>query len=1355
MDTLAELLGESRAIEAVRHSVRRLLARAQAGRRLPAILIGGETGTGKGLVARLIHRHGPRAHSPFVDVNCAAIPDALLEAELFGFERGAFTDARRAKPGLFQTAHRGTIFLDEVGLLPEPLQAKLLKVLEEQAVRRLGSTVSEPVDVAVISATNADLKAAMAARHFREDLYHRLAVLTLDLPPLRERGQDVVLLAHHFLTQTCADYKLPAKRLSANAEARLLRYPWPGNIRELANVMERVALLVEGESVEGNMLELQDMPAQVSASAAPASVPLSDTIRDHLLAALEQTKWNISHTATQLGISRNTVRARIERFELQPGATGASRVRAPARAVAPAGPPAESHPLPAPTASAVRWEQRRIGFLRVALIKSDADEPSLEANRVLDTLIQKAEAFGGRIVEITATGITAAFGLEPVEDAPRRAALTAMSMRKAVRRDESAEDKPLATRTAIHVAQVPFTHAGAVTDIDGDAKRHVWSVLDTLIAAAEPGTIAVSQPTTSHLARRFVVAPTAASGSVYTLTDYRPTPFDLGGHMGRFVGRGNELDLLGSRLEAARQGQGQLVALVGEAGIGKSRLVFQFHQDLAGQPITYLEGHCLSYGSTVPYHPILEVLRSVCHLAESDPPAIIGDKIRSALDDIGIDPSEAAPSLCRLLGIEKAADGLATLSPEVIKSRTVETLHALFLKSSYGQPLIMVIEDLHWVDQTSEEYLASLVERVAGRPILLVVTYRPEYRPPWILKSSVTQIALQPLAPPDSLTVVRGAFGTDEVADSVAKLILAKAEGNPFFLEELACAAREQGPTLTTLTAPETVQGVLLARIDRLPAAARHLLQAAAVIGKDSTFEILRAIADGSDDSLRDGLGSLQSANFIYETNTIPQAEYTFKHALTREVAYGSLPVEDRRTLHAKILAAIEAVYRNRLAEHVERLAHHAFHGEVWEQAVTYLRQAGGKALSGAAYSAAAAHFEQGLVALSHLPETRETQEQAIDLRFEVRHALFPLGQPERSLRYLREAERMARTLDDRRRLGWVSAYMCYYLLPKDLAESLTFAQSAHAIGEELGNLPLQVAASYYVGLACSNAGDYPSAAEAFRRAIRLIDSGLSDERCGLNGFPISMCRSWLAISLAHTGAFDEAIEYGVEALRRAEVLDHPYTLIIACRNLAAVHTLRGEIGPAVSLLERGLGLARDRHVTDLVPGVTARLGYALVLSGRPAHGVSLLAEAIGLNQSTGGRGSHSLLITFLAEGYVLAERLDDALACAKQALAHAREHHERGDEAYALRLHGEVVARLDPSAIETAGTHFLQALELARELGMRPLMAHCHLGLGTLRRRAGHLQQAEEHLGAALGLFSEMGMPGWAERVKGDPTLR
>src|SRR5262245_52087466 len=237
MTPLAELLGESPGIQAVRATVARVLARGGEGRRLPAILIQGETGTGKGLLARALHRTGPRAAGPLVEVNCAAIPETLLEAELFGFERGAFTDARQAKAGLFQTAHGGTFFLDEVGLLPASVQTKLLKVLEDGAVRRLGSTRSEPADVAIVAATSEDLLEAVRERRFREDLYHRLAVVTVRLPALAARGSDILLLAEHFLARACADYGLRPKALTPEARSALLAYGWPGNVRELANVM--------------------------------------------------------------------------------------------------------------------------------------------------------------------------------------------------------------------------------------------------------------------------------------------------------------------------------------------------------------------------------------------------------------------------------------------------------------------------------------------------------------------------------------------------------------------------------------------------------------------------------------------------------------------------------------------------------------------------------------------------------------------------------------------------------------------------------------------------------------------------------------------------------------------------------------------------------------------------------------------------------------------------------------------------------------------------------------------------------------------------------------------------------------
>jgi DNA-binding NtrC family response regulator len=315
VDPFSELLGESPAIEAVRDTIRRLLSRPFSGRRPPAILLEGETGSGKGLVARVLHRAGPRAARAFVPLNCAAIPEALLESELFGYERGAFTDARRAKPGLFQTAHQGTIFLDEVGLLPEPLQAKLLTVIEARTVRRLGGTHSEPADAWIVSATNENLQTAIRERRFREDLYHRLGVVSLRLPPLRERGRDVILLAQHLLASVCADYGLPPKTLSSEAQQRLLAHDWPGNVRELSNVLERVALLTDGPDVGAEVLELPEGALEESGPAAASLSPsgsLDDAVREHLRATLAQTGWNISRTAAMLGITRNTVRARFE-----------------------------------------------------------------------------------------------------------------------------------------------------------------------------------------------------------------------------------------------------------------------------------------------------------------------------------------------------------------------------------------------------------------------------------------------------------------------------------------------------------------------------------------------------------------------------------------------------------------------------------------------------------------------------------------------------------------------------------------------------------------------------------------------------------------------------------------------------------------------------------------------------------------------------------------------------------------------------------------------------------------------------------------------------------------------------------
>ena len=1354
----AQLLGVSRGIVAVREKVHQLLQQAAA-HRLPPILLCGETGTGKGLLARIIHGAGPRRDGPFVDVNCAAIPETLLEAELFGFERGAFTDARRAKPGLFQTAHRGTIFLDEVGLLPETLQGKLLKVIDERAVRRLGSTQSEPVDISILTATNEDLLAAVRTRRFRQDLYHRLAVLTVELPPLRERRDDIVLLAENFLARTCTEYGLEGKALAAEAKAALYGYQWPGNVRELANVIERATLLAEAPILTATMLQLGEVAARrvPRAGVAQSDVFVRRSVADLegrlILQALTETDWNITKTAAQLGISRNTLKVRIKKYGLQPGRAS------PAEAAAPDPVPLPPSPAPVPTARVgVQWESHRLAVLRVVLPIAEGEQPAADSSRALDMLIQKVEAFGGRLVEIGATAIVAAFGLDPVEDAPRRAALVAMAMQKAALRERGGEGERPSMRAAIHAVQVPVARVGAAADIDGDAKRHVWSVLDTLIAGAEPGAIVVSQRAMSLLARRFVLAGTGASetasGPVYRLTDYRPTPFDLGGHMGRFVGREHELDLLISRFEAVHQGQGQLVAIVGEAGIGKSRLLFEFRQSLGDQRVTYLQGHCFSYGSAIPYLPILEVVRTICRIAESDTPEAVADKCRMCLEDVGMDPAQSAPYLLHLLGMKDGTGLVATLTPEVIKIRTFETLHGLFLKSSQREPLIVAIEDLHWVDQTSEEYLASLAERVVGRRIFLVATYRPGYRSPWSEKSFATQIALQPLAPHDSLTVVRVVFGAHDVAAPLAHLILAKAEGNPFFLEELARAAREQGPASTALIAPDTVQEVLLARIDRLPFGERRLLQAAAVIGKDFASAILRAIADGSDETVRDGLRRLQTAEFIYETSPIPQPEYTFKHALTHEVAYESLPFEQRRTLHARILSAIETIYADRLSEHVDRLAHHAFLGQVWDKALVHMRQAGAKAVARSAHSEAVTCFARALEALGHLPEARERTEQAVDLHMLLANSLLPIAELAQILDHLGEAERLARALGDQTRLGRVSSFLTvHFWLIGDPERAVEHGRRAFDIAKGLDDLGLRVRTNHALGQAYHVLGDYKHAIEALRRNVDELQGDRLGRRFGMVGLASVLSRTWLVWCLAELGEFADALPRGEEAIRIAETVDHPYSLLAAYFGVGGLHLRRGEIGRAAAFLERALDLCRvwDTQLRLWFLGVAPSVGHAYALSGRAAQAIPLLEQAVERAAATNMMFAHSLRVAWLAHAYLLADRVPEARRLGSEALALARRHRERGHEAWIHWIVGEIAANAGPADVVAAEHAYREAIAIADELGMRPRVALGHLGLGRLYRRAGRGASAEEHLGVATELLRAMQMPLWLEEAQAE----
>ncbi len=1377
MSLVAELVGESPGIVAVRERIGRLLARASEVRRLPPVLIQGETGTGKGLVARALHRVGPRASGPFVDVNCAAIPETLLEAEMFGFERGAFTDARQGKRGLFQTAHRGTLFLDEIGLLSEGLQAKLLTVLEERTVRRLGATQSEPVDVWIIAATNADLQAATRAGRFREDLYHRLAVLTLTLPPLRERGRDVLVLAEHFLARSCGDYGLPAKGLAPDAREALLAHPWPGNVRELANAMERVALLSDAPLVTADLLGLPERRAATAGAPLPApSAPerpptLSATVesaeRAHLLDALEATGWNISRAAARLGVSRNTLRYRIEKHGLRAGLSGVRRPgggspaeRSEARST-PGGasepdavpaPPSQTGGLPGPAAAppepaapgAMRWERRRLTLLQAILDADGEPAPSAEATQALEVCAEKVQAFGGRVEDLTPGGLVGVFGLEPVEDAPRRAALAGLAIQTAVRRDLAGRGIR-AVRVGLHLGHLMIGRVGGASLIDQGDKRQVLGALDAMTRGAGASGIAVSAAVRPFLARRFELTPLAVpEGEPLFRLEGIERAGAAPARAARFIGREPELRLLRGRLESASRGQGQAVAITGEAGIGKSRLLAEFREALAGVDVLWAAGACRSYAAAIPYLPVVEALRGLLGVADGDPPARVRDAVESALARAAGGGRETAACLLPLLG---AAAGAEPGDPgDAGRAQAFQGVRDVLLQASRTRPVVLVVEDLHWIDRTSEECLGAVVDALAGARVLVLTTHRPGYRPPWLEKSYATQMALQPLASDESRSLVSAVLGDRPEAGALVDAILAKAEGNPFFLEELARAVRDQPAGGSAgVQVPDTVEEVLLARIDRLAAEDKTVLQCAAVIGKPVPLPLLRTVAGVSDEALRAALARLQAAEFVFEDRTGLEPELEFKHVLTQDVAYGSLLPVQRREVHARVVAAIATARPATLGEDAERVAYHAARAERWEAALAYARQAGAKALARAAHREAAAWLEEALAALRHLPERPELIATAIDVRFELRTALLPVGEIGRIFEVLQEAEALARRLDDQRRLGRVWAYMTDYFRQIGRYEhGADIGQRGLAIAAALGDVPLLVAMNTYLGHIYVGRGDYRRAADLFRHNVQALAGEIGRERLGLPYMPAVHSRAWQVICLSELGEFAEGVREGTEAVQLAESGEDPTSLIAACAGLGRVWQNKGDPTRAIPILERGLELSRRWHIRLWVPHLGECLGLSRLLAGQVAEAIAVLQQAFDEHAALRGTASLSSRASALGLAFLAAERADEAARLAERALELAQKHGERGNLAYASWLAGEVASHPETPTGPVAERSYGEAMRLAELSEMTPLLARCHLGLSRLYGKLGRDSEADAARTRAIDLFRRLDMTWW-----------
>ena len=885
-----------------------------------------------------------------------------------------------------------------------------------------------------------------------------------------------------------------------------------------------------------------------------------------------------------------------------------------------------------------------------------ADRDPEEARKLLDPVLERmmegVHRYEGTVNQVMGDGIMALFGA-PLshEDHAVRACYAALRMQESVKRYAEEVHRtagvPLHIRVGVNSGEVVVRSIGSDLHMDYTAVGQTTHLAARLEQMAMPGSILIA-PETLQLAEGYVVVKPLGERPVKGL-DAPIEVFEVVGAgtarsrlqaaaargLTRFVGRDPELEQLRQALERAGIGRGQVVAVVGDAGVGKSRLFWEFTHSHRTQGWLIVESSSVSYGKATAFLPLIELLRTYFQIEARDDARKIREKVTGKLLSLDRALEPSLPALLWLLDVPIDDPQWQRLDPPLRRQQTLDGIKRLLLRESQVQPLLLVFEDLHWIDAETQAFLDSMVESLPNARLLLLVNYRPEYQHGWGSKTYYRQLRIDPLQPESADELLEALLGNDPGLQALKRLLIERTEGNPFYLEESVrtlvetkALAGERGAYRLaraphTLQIPATAQAILAARIDRLSPEDKRLLQAASVLGKDVPFTLLQAIVEEPEETLRRGLATLQASEFLYEARLFPDLEYTFKHALTHDVAYGSLLQDRRRQLHTRIVQAIERRYPDRLQEYVEQLAHHALKGEVWEKAVTYLRQAGARVAARSAHRQAVGYLEQALTALAHVPENRQKLEQAIDLRFDLRGSLFPLGEFERVLGCLHEAEALTRTLDDPRRVGQVSVYLCHNLwMMGHPMKALAFGESAVAIAESLDDLRLRVTGHLYLGGAYVRTGDYRRAEELLRKVLRLLEGDLSRERFGQPGFPAVMARFFLDWLFADRGEFRTGIAIGQEGIRLSEMLDHPYSLVTMCSVLGHLHIARGELDDAISLLERGVAVSHEWNLTFHSAQSGGILGYAYALSGRVDEGIVLLERALVLSTPCGSRRS-------------------------------------------------------------------------------------------------------------------------------------
>ncbi len=997
-----------------------------------------------------------------------------------------------------------------------------------------------------------------------------------------------------------------------------------------------------------------------------------------------------------------------------------------------------------------------------------------------EIFMNEIHRYEGTIDKFTGDGVMALFGA-PVahEDHAQRACYAALSIMNAVReygvKLRHDYDLEFRIRIGLNSGFVIIASIGDDLRMDYTALGDTVNLASRMETLAEPGTILASKGTYRQVTGYFEFQPLGRQqikgkrlpmevykllrpGKIQTRLEAAAATKGLT----RFVGRKREIGILKEELSKARAGQGQVIGIVGEPGVGKSRLLLEFKTMLPPEEYTCIEGRCLHFGDTIAYLPFRNILKSYVNMVAGEEDTLFEERLEEKLTRVDAGRKDHLPPLIDLLGLEINDVQFMELEPKQRKQKTFDAIQALLETISREKPLVLVIEDVHWIDKTSEELLDYLMGWIPNTKSLILLLYRPEYIHPWERQPFYTRLVLNPLCPAESGRMAQSLMTQGDMAPDLQKFISARTGGNPFFVEELTRHLFETGfiqkqgsqnvisGQRPEIQVPDTIQAIIAARIDRLEENLKHTLQVASVVGREFALPILQDVIEGAS-QLPSYLMELQDQELVHQKRGLPGAEYIFKHALTQSVAYNTLLVAKRKQLHEKTAKAIEARYAEKVEGFYEILAHHYSRSDNRAKALFYLKQAAEKSLRMHSLWEAFHFYRHAVEILNQMPKTTENTEEQVQLRLGMASAMIPLGYPEDSIEILKEGERQAKELGDAKSLAVLYSRIGHYFTIRGGQPGLGVKYSEKSFEEAVKIEDLDTLAPVACDLFISyhTVGAYPKTARMAPEVIaRLERAGKTAAFFGRAYNVYAALLTFHGQGLGLMGNFSSGERLCKLGLDHAFQTKHPYTLALVELFFGHMLTCKGDVRGIITHMKRGIKYCEKAQGILILGLLWGFLGYGHLLAGRLDLAKEHVRKGMKIQRDAGVPVFLSMQHWFLSQIYFDSGEVAAARDHIREALDLAEKNHENWMKGNAAVSHGRILAKEDPKQWQRAEAEILRGIKSLEDLGTKPYRDQGLFFLGEFYTETGQPEKAGQILQEVHGRFQEMDMTSWASRT-------